>query len=423
VKTPKDSCIEKVIALSTDHRLREMFVNNWGEVRIGLVLEELDRLAGAVAYKHALSLEREVVSFLLHTPNEDLMTSDKDADSSLPMTIVTASVDSIVLYRPLAIKNDLKIVGRVVLVGRSSMEVLLEVDTINGDKSERAIEAHFTMVARTPGGEKAVTIPDLAPSTDLEIALYKRAQEHRAHRKQSLESSLFMTTPKPEELELLHKLFFNNARSSIPPVPSAGAHSPPATSTNIASANPAAAAAETKLEPSKSSPKSARPYGVQEQPLDPNHFKTRSSVFVMQPQKRNIHNKVFGGYLMRLAFEQAWSSAYIFSGSLPSFIACDDIAFLLPVSLGTLVTFDNTVIFSRQISDGRHEIVVEVKANVLHPAQHTQETTNTFFFFFRVSQCDLQVVPWTYMDSMKWLDGKRRLEAISLSRDNNRPPL
>lgn len=448
MKTPDDSKIEKRIELSKNIKLRELFINNWGEVRIGLILEELDRLAGAVSYKHALGQNTEVVGLLEampagEAPNTSYRPESAAAISSVPMVLVTAGVDSIILYRPLVIKNDLRIVGRVVLAGRSSMEVLLEVDSVvvvneetGEEKLERAIEAHFTMVARSPDGQKAMVIPDLHPTNDEEWKCYKRAQEGRAKRKASTESSIFTTIPRPEEHELLHKLFYNvqnnlaaitsekqhpsHHQSSTPTTDATTSTTMNTTNTTTSPITPEAA----KSAQSVVSKLSKTPHVLLEKPELVKgirmHNTFRSSVFVMQPQKRNIHNKVFGGYLMRLAFEQAWCSAYIFSGALPSFIACDDIAFILPVPLGTLVTFDGTLVYSRPIEDGRFELVVEVKANVLHPDEHTHETTNTFFYFFRVPKCDLQVIPTTYQESMKWLDGKRRLESITQQRDATR---
>lgn len=425
VNSMSDSLIEKTINLSKDPKLRDLFSNTWGEVRVGLIFEELDRLAGAVAYKHALGKSTEVVGLLETTPSGESpgFANSENATEKLPIVIVTASVDSIIFSRPLAITNDLRITGRVVLVGRSSMEVLLEVDSViageqKGEyKIERAVEAHFTMVARSPSGDRSITIPDLQPKTEEEWSLYKRAQEARKTRKLSLETSIFTKSPLPEEHELLHQLFYSSTQG--------GSASATIKSTMSAEKNPSlpqpfqVPQTEAKASKSSSAKKTSQNNLLSERDDIPgirmeNTF--RSSVFVMQPQKRNIHNKVFGGYLMRLAFEQAWCSAYIFSGSRPFFLACDDISFLLPVPLGTLVTFDSTVVFSKATEDGRFEIVVEVKANVLHPDEHTHQTTNTFFLFFRVPKCDLLVVPTSYQESMKWLDGKRRLDAITQHR-------
>lgn len=52
--------------------------------------------------------------------------SDDDS-TTRPLLLVTASVDKIVLKKPISVDIDLKIVGSVIWVGRSSIEILLEV--------------------------------------------------------------------------------------------------------------------------------------------------------------------------------------------------------------------------------------------------------------------------------------------------------
>lgn len=44
-----------------------------------------------------------------------------------PLLLVTASVDKMVLKKPISVDTDLKIVGAVTWVGRSSLEIQLEV--------------------------------------------------------------------------------------------------------------------------------------------------------------------------------------------------------------------------------------------------------------------------------------------------------
>jgi hypothetical protein len=63
-KTPNDSFIEKVLHFSTNKQLRNSYINHFGHLRVGLILEDLDRLAGAIAYKHVLGEEKEVVAAL-----------------------------------------------------------------------------------------------------------------------------------------------------------------------------------------------------------------------------------------------------------------------------------------------------------------------------------------------------------------------
>lgn len=53
---------------------------------------------------------------------------------------------------------------------------------------------------------------------------------------------------------------------------------------------------------------------------------------ICQPQQRNIHGRIFGGFLMHRAFELAFSTAYAFAGQMPCFLEVDHVDFLRPVS-------------------------------------------------------------------------------------------
>ena len=53
---------------------------------------------------------------------------------------------------------------------------------------------------------------------------------------------------------------------------------------------------------------------------------------ICQPQQRNIHGRIFGGFLMHRAFELAFSTAYAFAGMMPCFLEVDHVDFLKPVS-------------------------------------------------------------------------------------------
>ena len=47
----------------------------------------------------------------------------------MPLMLVTASVDRIVLKKPISVDKDLKISGSIIWVGRSSIEIQMEVIT------------------------------------------------------------------------------------------------------------------------------------------------------------------------------------------------------------------------------------------------------------------------------------------------------
>lgn len=62
--------------------------------------------------------------------------------------------------------------------------------------------------------------------------------------------------------------------------------------------------------------------------------------FICQPQQRNIHGRIFGGFLMRRAFELAFSTTYAFAGVAPNFREVDHVDFFKPVS-SRLITYES----------------------------------------------------------------------------------
>uniref|UniRef100_A0A0V0H9R7 Putative ovule protein n=1 Tax=Solanum chacoense TaxID=4108 RepID=A0A0V0H9R7_SOLCH len=104
-KNPSESRTCILYNFSTDFILREQYRDPWNEVRIGKLLEDLDALAGTISVKHC-----------------------SDVDSmTRPLYLVTASVDKMVLKKPISVDTDLKMVGAVIWVGFSSIEIQLDV--------------------------------------------------------------------------------------------------------------------------------------------------------------------------------------------------------------------------------------------------------------------------------------------------------
>lgn len=64
-----------------------------------------------------------------------------------------------------------------------------------------------------------------------------------------------------------------------------------------------------------------------------------------QPQQRNIHGRIFGGFLMRRAFELAFATAYAFAGSAPCFLEVDHVDFLRPVSRNPITFLESNCSF------------------------------------------------------------------------------
>ena len=55
--------------------------------------------------------------------------------------------------------------------------------------------------------------------------------------------------------------------------------------------------------------------------------------FICQPQQRNIHGRIFGGFFMRRAFELAFSKTYAFAGVQQHFLEVDHVDFFKHVSI------------------------------------------------------------------------------------------
>ena len=58
----------------------------------------------------------------------------------------------------------------------------------------------------------------------------------------------------------------------------------------------------------------------------------QKTTLLMHQEDRNLHGKIFGGYVLRLAYELAWVCAYKFlEGRIPIVTNIDDVQFLAPV--------------------------------------------------------------------------------------------
>lgn len=87
VKGMGDSYVEEFLRLKSNPQVKEDYLNHYGGIRIGKILEDLDALAGSISYLHC-SDTRDVI-------------------------IVTATVDRIDLLAPIPADKDLKISGHV----------------------------------------------------------------------------------------------------------------------------------------------------------------------------------------------------------------------------------------------------------------------------------------------------------------------
>ncbi|KAI8016370.1 hypothetical protein LOK49_LG05G01622 [Camellia lanceoleosa] len=320
-KTPFQSRTTILYNFSTDYILREQYRDPWNEVRIGKLLEDLDALAGTISVKHC--------------SDDDSMTR--------PLLLVTASVDKMVLKKPISVDVDLKMVGAVIWVGRSSIEIQLEVTQPTNEESSDALEsialtANFIFVARDSKTGKAAPVNRLSPETEQEKLLYEEAEARKLKKKKRGDDRQEIENGEVDRLKSL--LAEGRIFCDMPA---------------LADRN-TILLRDTRLENS----------------------------LICHPQQRNIHGRIFGGFLMHRAFELAFSTAYVFAGMMPCFLEVDHVDFLRPVDVGDLLRLTSCVLYTELETTDQPLINVEVVAHVTRPKLRSSEVSNTFYFSFTV---------------------------------------
>lgn len=365
--SPLDSLIGIRLPFGSSPELRERYLSYEGQIRFGKLLQDMDALAGHISYAHCGIGEEDVLSGRV--------------------TVVTASCDRIDLLANLQPDVDMLMIGCCTYVGRSSLNVDIELAEENpqpGKARVAFIKASFTFVARDEDNN-AMEVPRLVTNDERTRSWYLKGQSRQNARKQFRALSLTNQPPTHSELELVYELFMS-----------------PVHKQNSAATNGATKAA-------------AAPVRVH------SNATTMSTTLICHPQNRNIHGKVFGGYLMRHAFELAWITARNFAGKPPVFVALDDIQFRAPVSIGDVISFTASVEYSQGYP--HRTMSVAVSTAILDPVAESTRITNDFHFTFRVDGVVNAVVPSTFADAMRYIEAMRRQQrglALAAEREQSK---
>lgn len=279
--------------------------------------------------------------------------------------LVTAAVDKMVLKKPIRIDADFAIVGAVTWVGRSSMEIQLEmIQSPNGntDTSDSpAIVANFTFVARDANTGKAVPINQVLPETEKERLLWEEAEQGNKLRKRKKE-------------EQKHGENGDNARLSAL-----------LTEGRIFSDMPALADRDSIL--------------IKDTCLQ--------NSFICQPQQRNTYGRIFGGFLMRRAFELAFSTAYAFAGAAPHFLEVDHVDFFKPVDVGSFLRLKSCVLYTELENPARPLVNVEVIAHVTKPELRSSAVSTDLSLI-------LYITCYKFLDAHKFPSRLERSKSLCL---------
>ncbi|KEI42766.1 uncharacterized protein L969DRAFT_92191 [Mixia osmundae IAM 14324] len=323
-----DSYLSWDLPLESDGKLLDEYIGADYQIRLGRLLEDLDTLAGCVAYLHILP---DIASF------DDL---DKYG-----VFLVTAAVDRIDALESDLLSDgpeDLRMSGHVSYTSNSTMEIFMKLQSISESRGhakqpKTLLVSRFTMACRDKATGRAKAIPQLVTGTSDEDTLLRLGQQQRERKQQTARAALDKQPPRSSEIDLLHHLFLKNDIYG----------------------------------PSGRLP--AKAIWINDTQLVSNT--------ITQPVDRNVNATIFGGYLMRLAYELAYATAVLFARQKVSFLALDELIFKLPVNIGELLNLKAAVTFAA--AEGQHRsFQVSVFASTTNLSTHQSRSTNTFHFSF-----------------------------------------
>ena len=137
----------------------------------------------------------------------------------------------------------------------------------------------------------------------------------------------------------------------------------------------------------------------------------RESSMIMHSQDRNRHGKIFGGFLMRQAFDMSFLTAALFqrSKNRPELIRVDQVLFLKPVEVGSMQTFKSKVTFCKQVDQGILMRVVTQSFN-----ENGEQAGNFNFVFLTKKSLEEEMMhfikPQTYHEILDYHEATRRLK-------------
>lgn len=256
--------------------------------------------------------------------------------------VVTAAIDSIVVRNPADTTHDLVFSAQINHVGKSSMEVGIRVECL-GTCSSHLASCYFTMVARSADNEEArsLALPPLEYRLQIEQKRHQKAELRRQAYRESLAKAEEM--PSLEEYLLLKKLHKEQESSDFHGI----------------------RAGELVLE----------------------------SALRAYPEQENVPKTIFGGYLIRKAYELAALAAEMVTQDRVVPCQVNRINFNQPVLLGDQLKFTARVVFT-----GKTTITVQSDIERFSREAHNKALSNSCLFTFRNvgDQMEPRPVPFIY---------------------------
>jgi len=276
--------------------------------------------------------------------------------------VVTAAIDNIVVRQVTDMSQDVHFKARINHVGRSSLEIGIRVEQ-PGNPLRHIASCYFTMVARSGIGEGAVSIalPGLDYGIDIEQQRAENALQRRQDYKQ--QQALLGEPPSRDEFQMLTDLHT--------------AQDEPGFNGLLAG----------KL--------------------------TADAWERMYPEQENVPKKIFGGYLIRRAYELSSICSEQVAPNRIIAAAVNRINFFHPVRMGDTLHYTTRVVYT-------HGSFICVEANIerISRDKTTKALSNSCLFTFVNVDDDLQqqpvpqVYPTNYGEDARYLMAHRSCQTL-----------
>nr|CAH7765004.1 unnamed protein product [Callosobruchus chinensis] len=348
-RSMEDSFLVGIIPLSKDKILQDKYVTFLGHVRIGRLLEDMDIFAVMVSYKHIANPK---------LPEHE----------TFPYSLVTVLVDRIDFtdYVPKS-NEDIKISGHVSWVGKSSMEVVVWLEQQMSGVWQRVTRALFLLAARDVNNVGAGIVNSIVPANERENQILAGGESRKKRRQELQKKNLAKVIPDAEEQKTVHELFIRTVSAS-----------------DVSLRN--------RILPADCIWMSDA---------------TLSNVIFSQPEDRNLHNTVFGGFMMRQALELSWVLGYKFSKLRPVLKSISDIQFNKPVKVNSLIQMHGHVVYTNM-----NYFQITTFTETFNPVTGKIDTSNSFHFTYFVPELVKEVIPMTYQEAMLYIDGRRHFNEV-----------
>jgi acyl-coenzyme A thioesterase 9 len=275
--------------------------------------------------------------------------------------VVTAAVDEILVRGVADASRDLACRARLNRVGRTSMEVGLRVES--AEEGRHLATCYFTMVARSGDGPDATSV-EVAPLEPAD-ALDRRRAEKALERQGAWRARRVAATEPPSREEFTQLSALHGAQE-LPGF--AGA-----------------LAGQLGIESWE------RTY----------------------PEQENHSKVIFGGYIMRRAYELASIGAERIAPNRPVIAAVNRVNFLHPVQIGDKLRFTSAVVYTEGPA-----ICVQTAIERHSRDRTARALSNSCLFTFvnvtpQMTRAPVPPVhPATYAEDARWLDARRNLHDL-----------